>query len=107
VSSLKEHFDVWRKRSPGVAKSIEEAGAELLTFFRFPKSQWSSLRSTNVIERLYGEFRRRVKTQGVLPTEDAVLALLYGLVASGQVEMRKISGYKDMPETIPGIDKVA
>lgn len=29
------------------------------------------------------------------------------LVASGQVEMRKINGYKDMPETLPSIDKAA
>src|SRR5882672_3237044 len=37
---------------------------ELLTFFEFPKPQWKTLRTTNTIERLHGEFRRRVKTQG-------------------------------------------
>jgi hypothetical protein len=44
---------------------------------------------------------------GALPGEDAVLTLLYGLVATGQIVMRKITGYHDMPETIPGIDKAA
>jgi transposase-like protein len=41
------------------------------------------LRTTNVIERLHEEFRRRVKTQGSLPGEDAALILLFSLVVSG------------------------
>ncbi len=54
----------WSKRCPGVVTSLREGGDELLTFFAFPKAQWTALRSTNVIERLHGEFRRPVKTQG-------------------------------------------
>src|SRR5207245_11450891 len=61
----------WKSRCPGVAKSLEEAAAELYRLYRFPKQQWKNLRTTNVIERLNGEFRRRVKTQGSLPSEDA------------------------------------
>jgi transposase-like protein len=73
----------WRTRGPGVVRSLQEGGEELLTFFQFPKRQWKTLRTTNVIERLNEEFRRRVKTQGALPTEDAALVLLFGLVVSG------------------------
>ena len=83
----------WAKRSPGVVRSLHEGGAELLTFFTFPKAQWKTLRTTNVIERLNEEFRRRVKTQGSLPTEDAALILLFSLVASGQIKLRKIDGH--------------
>jgi transposase-like protein len=54
-----------------VVTSLREGGDELLTFVRFPKAQWKTLRTTNVIERLHEEFRRRVKTQGSLPSEDA------------------------------------
>jgi putative transposase len=86
----------WGKGCPGAAKSLEEAGTELLTFFRYPRSQWKSWRTTNSIERLYLEFRRRVKTQGSFPTADAALALLYGLVASGQICFRKLEGWHDM-----------
>jgi len=67
---------------------------ELLTFFRFPKGQWKTLRTTNVIERLHEEFRRRVKTQGSLPSEDAVVVLLFSLVASGQIKLRRIDGWR-------------
>ena len=82
----------WAKRCPGVVTSLREGGDELLTFFRFPKAQWKTLRTTNVIERLHEEFRRRVKTQGSLPSEDAALVLLFSLVASGQIKLRRIDG---------------
>jgi transposase-like protein len=86
----------WTKGCPGAVTSLEEAGAELLTFFRYPRSQWKSWRTTNSIERLHQEFRRRVKTQGSFPTADAALTLLYGLVASGQICFRKLEGWHDM-----------
>src|SRR6266699_2028106 len=65
-----------------------------LAAYTFPKTQWKALRSTNVIERLHEEFRRRVKTQGSLPTEDAALVLRFSLVASGQIKLRRIDGWK-------------
>jgi transposase-like protein len=86
----------WTKGCPGAVTSLEEAGAELLTFFRYPRSQWKSWRTTNSIERLNQEFRRRVKTQGSFPTADAALVLLYGLVASGQICFRKLEGWQDL-----------
>jgi hypothetical protein len=45
-----------------------------------------------VIERLHEEFRRRVKAQGSLPSEDTALILLFSLVASGQIKLRRIDG---------------
>jgi putative transposase len=84
----------WGKRCSGVLKSLQEGGDELLTFFRFPKAQWKTLRTTNSIERLNEEFRRRVKTQGALPTEDSAVILLFGLVATGQIKLRKIDGWQ-------------
>ena len=90
----------WGTRCPGVVRSLQEGGDELLTFFSFPTAQWKTLRTTNVIERLNEEFRRRVKTQGSLPTEDAALILLFGLVASGQITPRKIDGYTKIATVI-------
>ena len=84
----------WAKRCPGVVTSLREGGDELFTFFTFPKAEWKTLRTTNVIERLHEEFRRRVKTQGSLPSEDAALILLFSLVASGQIKLRRIDGWR-------------
>lgn len=86
--------DKWEKSCPGVVRSLDEGGEELLTFYRFPRQQWKTIRTTNVIERLNGEFRRRVKTQGSLPTEDSALILLFSLVASGQIKLRKLDGFE-------------
>ena len=84
----------WAKRCQGVVTSLQEGGEELLTFFTFPRAQWKTLRTTNTIERLHEEFRRRVKTQGSLPSEDAAIVLLFSLVASGQIRLRKIDGWR-------------
>jgi len=88
----------WRLRCPAVVESLQEAGDDLFTFLRFPASQWKALRTTNALERINGEFRRRTKTQASLPGQDAVLLLLFGLLRSGQIKLRVLDGYKDMKE---------
>jgi transposase-like protein len=88
----------WRLRCPGVVECLEEAGDDLFTYLRFPKSQWKALRTTNALERLNEEFRRRTKTQASLPSQDAVLLLLFGLLRSGQVKLRKIDGWQEMKQ---------
>jgi putative transposase len=83
----------WSKDCSSVVESLEEAGDELLTFFRFPKSQWKTLRTTNIIERLNGEFRRRVKTQCSMCNENAAVVVLFSLVACGHIRLRKLDGF--------------
>ena len=58
----------WRKRA-----------IELFTFTRFPPSQWKSIRTTNAIERLHEEFKRRIKTQTVLPSAETAAMLFWAL----------------------------
>jgi putative transposase len=89
----------WRKQLEGVARSLEEGGLELLTFYQYPKSQWKALRTTNAIERINQEFRRRIKTQCSFPSESSVLVVLFGLVATGMIRMRRIDGWQDMPSS--------
>jgi putative transposase len=86
----------WSELCPPVARSLEEGGTELLTFYEFPRSMWKSLRTTNSLENLNREFRRRTKTQSSFGTEAAALTLLYALVAFGQIRLRKIDGYRDL-----------
>jgi putative transposase len=90
----------WRKLCPAVARSLEEAGEQLLTFYAFPKGMWKALRTTNSIENLNREFRRRTKTQASFSTEEAAVTLLWGLVAFGQIELRRICGYKQLPDLL-------
>jgi transposase-like protein len=90
----------WKLRCPAVASSLDEAGDELVTFLRFPSSQWKALRTTNALERINEEFRRRTKTQSSLPSSNAVVLLLFGLLRSGAVRLRVIDGAKDMPKAV-------
>jgi len=90
----------WSKLCPPVARSLKEAGPELLTFYAFPKPMWKGLRTTNSIENLNREFRRRTKTQGSFSTEEAALTLLFGLVVSRQIELRKITGHEHVAKLI-------
>jgi putative transposase len=96
--AYREFVVKWKKPVPKVVVSLEEAGEELLTFYGFPNSQWKSLRTTNAIERLNGEFRRRVKTQGSLPSAQAAELLLFGLIISGQIHMRRIDGWQELKQ---------
>jgi transposase-like protein len=90
----------WEKLVPEVVVSLKEAGPALLTFYGFPSEMWKSLRTTNILERVNEEFRRRIKTQGSFPTEAAALALLFGLIASGTIRLRKIDGYQKLAEVL-------
>src|SRR5580698_3590616 len=86
----------WRLKHRAVADSLEEAGGRLFTFTRLPPSQWRSLRTTNAIERLHEEFKRRIKTQTVLPSADTAAMLFWALLASGQISMRKVDGWQTL-----------
>jgi putative transposase len=86
----------WRLKYRPVADSLEEAGDRLFTFTRLPPSQWKSARTTNAIERLHEEFKRRVQTQTVLPSAETAAMLFWALLASGQINMRKVDGWQTL-----------
>lgn len=90
----------WRLKCRAVANSLEEAGERLFAFTRLDPSQWKSARTTNAIERLNEEFRRRIKTQTVLPCAETVPMLLWALLASGQITMRKVDGWETLSKPI-------
>jgi transposase-like protein len=83
----------WRLRCRPVADSLEEAGEKLFTFLRFPPEQWKSVRTTNAIERLHEEFKRRIKTQCLLPCAETACMLFWALLASGQINLRRVAGW--------------
>jgi len=88
----------WRLKHKPVADSLEEAGDKLFTFTRFPQSQWKSIRTSNAIERLHEEFKRRIKTQTVLPCAETAAMLFWALMASGQIAMRKVDGWETLAD---------
>ena len=93
----------WRLKCKAVADSLEEAGDRLFTFTRLPPSQWKSARTTNAIERLHEEFKRRIKTQTVLPSAETAAMLFWALLASGQITMRKVDGWQSLASEWPPV----
>jgi transposase-like protein len=61
-----------------------------------PPSEWKSACSTNIIERLHEELKRRLTAQTVLPSADTAATLFWALLASGQIILRKIDGWQTL-----------
>jgi len=66
----------WQKDVPSAVKCLQNSLDSCLTFFDFPEEEWISLRTTNVIERLNKEFKRRTKPMEIVAGENACYTLL-------------------------------
>jgi putative transposase len=97
----------WQLRCRPVAASLQEAGERLFTFLRYPPEQWRSLRTTNAIERLHEEFKRRIKTQCLLPCAETAAMLFWALLASGQITMRRVDGWPTLDRSPSDLDLAA
>jgi putative transposase len=97
----------WKLRCRPVATSLEEAGERLFTFVRYPPEQWRSLRTTNAVERLHEEFKRRIKTQCLLPCAETAAMLFWALLASGQITMRRVDGWQSLERPPTDLDLAA
>jgi len=68
--------DKWQQDLPSAAKCLENSLESCLTFFVCPEEEWISLRTTNIIERLNKEFKRRTKPMEIVAGENACYTLL-------------------------------
>ncbi|MBC7350608.1 MAG: IS256 family transposase [Candidatus Aminicenantes bacterium] len=66
----------WEKIVPSAVRCLERSLDACLTFFSFPEEEWISLRTTNIIERLNKEFRRRTRPMEIVAGEHACYTLL-------------------------------
>jgi putative transposase len=107
LSKRKVFLAKWKLRCQPVAASLEEAGERLFTFLCYPPEQWRSLRTTNAIERLHEEFKRRIKTQCLLPCAETAAMLFWALLASGQITMRRVDGWPSLDRSPTDLDLAA
>lgn len=66
----------WESKLPSAVKCLEKGLDACLTFFNFPEEEWISLRTTNIIERLNKEFKRRTKPMEIVAGERSCYILL-------------------------------
>jgi transposase-like protein len=69
----------WQSRAPKAVACLENDLEELLAFFDCPPAHWRRLRTTNVIERLFVEVRRRIRTMCAFTTRSSCERILFSV----------------------------
>lgn len=85
----------WTTLCPDRRQVPRRSRLELLTFYDFPKAMWKSLRH----DQHAGESQSGISPTS-FGTETAALIILHGLVAFGQIQLRKIDGHQQLPSLI-------
>jgi len=94
-----------RPRFPAVAALLAEAEPDLLVHFTFPEGHRAQIRSTNPLERLNKEIKRRTAVVGIFPNRAAVIRLV-GMVLAEQDDEWQDGRRYFRPETMAAIDAV-
>ena len=106
--NAKAASDQWRKvadrlrpKFRTLAEFMDGAETDVLAFMAFPKPHWSKLYSTNPIERLNGEVKRRTDVVGIFPNEEAILRLVGAILMEQTDEWAIQRRYMTLETIVP------
>jgi putative transposase len=96
----------WKNEFPSAVKCLEKSLESCLTYLQFPEEEWICLRTTNVIERVNKEFKRRTKPMEILAGERSCYTLLAFVCVKMEVNWRK-KPIGEVPKNLPFLKKLA
>ena len=96
--------DGLRERCARVAELMDGAEHDVLALRAFPKWLWSQLASTNPLERLNGEVKRRTNVVGIIPNAEAVVRLVGAILLEQNDEWAVARRYMTLETIRPGAD---
>ena len=94
--------DQLRARFPRLAGLLDNAEADVLAFMAFPRAHWPKLHSTNPIERLDKEVKRRADVVGIFPNEASIRRLVGAILLEQNDEWQLQHRYMSL-ETMAGL----
>ena len=94
--------DRLRERFPRVSALMQEAQHDVLAYTSFHKSHWSQIRSTNPLERLNREVKRRTNVASIFPNEAAIVSLVGAILLEQNDEWAVTRRYMSL-ETMIGL----
>jgi putative transposase len=89
-------IESYRKKAPEFAKWLEENIDEGLTVYQFPKEHWKKIRTSNGIERVNKEIKRRTRVAVLFPNKESALRLVTGVIIEIHEEWITGKQYLDM-----------
>jgi transposase-like protein len=93
---VRRAIEKYQKRAPEFAKWLEENVEEGFTIYQFPKGHWKKIRTSNGIERVNREIKRRTRVAVLFPNKESALRLVTGVIVEIHEEWLTGRVYLDM-----------
>ncbi len=95
---LEEFADAWKKRYPGLVRYWRENLPQLTAFMKYPEALRLYIRTTNQLERISEEVKRRCRVIEVFSSEESLKSIVYLILRSENEKLsrRRLRGFQNL-----------
>lgn len=102
-SLLIDFRNKYYSKYPNAVISLEEGGNNLLTYFKYPKQHWKSIKTTNPIESCFSTVRLRTNAARRIRTRQSAVYLIFKILTESQKRWRKINCHRLVKVTLENV----